>query len=473
MQLIFCRILVALLCVSAYCSGQNQTATITPIQSPDSLPFTVSIEQAGFQLPNGWHSGIFGVHKGKWVLLAGRTNGLHGFDNNNTNFPPSSQNQEVYVIDPALGKVWNRSLTDPSAKLSQAEIDSLSVTSPQFFQSGKTVYMCGGYGVDSTTGNFSTKPLLSAIDLPDLIRWVQAKNPKYSLKNAIRQTSHPILQVTGGEMFAVDKNLNTLLIFGQNFKGFYVPGSNGEYTNQVRRFRIRDTGKNLSIIVKTAEDPNENYRRRDLNIVPVIQKTQHGYRKTFVALSGVFTETDGAWTVPVTIYRSGRTEMPDPNLDETFKQGMNNYASAAFGLFSTRSNSMYEILMGGISFGYFQGGLFQTDDELPFINQVTTIRIDEEGRYSQHLMEGEYPVILSTQSNPGNPLLFGAGAIFILDESVKTFNNGVISLDKIKDYPALVGYIVGGIQSTLPNTNTNSDSAPSPYIFKVILGKRN
>jgi len=473
MQTIFCNLALALLCVSSFCFGQNQTATITPIQSPESLPFTVSIEQADFQLPNGWHSGIFGTHEGKWVLLAGRTNGLHGFNNNNTNFPPSAQNQTVYVVDPTSGKVWQKSLADPSAKLSQAEIDSLSVTSPQFFQNGKTVYMSGGYGVDTATGDFSTKPLLTAIDLPDLIRWVKGKNPKYSVKEAIRQVGNPLLQVTGGDMFAIDKNLNTLLIFGQNFKGFYVPGSNGEYTNQIRHFKIRDTGKKISIVVKKAEEPNENYRRRDLNIIPVIQKTKHGYRKAFTALSGVFTETDGAWTVPVVIYRNGSSEMANPDLDETFKQGMNNYVSASVGLFSTRSNAMYEILMGGISFGYFQGGVFQTDDELPFINHVTTIRIDEEGRYSQHLMEGEYPVILSTQSNPGNPLLFGAGASFILDESIKTFNNQVISLDKIKDYPALIGYIVGGIQSTLPNTNTSSDSAASPYIFKVILGKRN
>jgi hypothetical protein len=33
----------------------------------------------------------------------------------------------------------------------------------------------------------------------------------------------------------------------------------------------------------------------------------------------------------------------------------------------------------------------------------------------------------------------------------------------------VVGFIVGGIQSTLPNTTAESDSAASPYIFTVTL----
>ena len=33
----------------------------------------------------------------------------------------------------------------------------------------------------------------------------------------------------------------------------------------------------------------------------------------------------------------------------------------------------------------------------------------------------------------------------------------------------MIGYIVGGIMSTLPNTNVRSDTAASPYIFKVTL----
>ncbi len=45
-------------------------------------------------------------------------------------------------------------------------------------------------------------------------------------------------------------NNPTLLIFGQNFAGAYTPGSDGVYTDQVRRFRIIDNGKDLDVVVE-------------------------------------------------------------------------------------------------------------------------------------------------------------------------------------------------------------------------------
>ena len=127
------------------------------------------------------------------------------------------------------------------------------------------------------------------------------------------------------------------------------------------------------------------------------------------------------------------------------------------------------MLLGGISFGYFQGGTFQTDAQLPFINQVTTIKRDRDGVFAQYLMDAEYPVIPSTGSNPGNTLLFGAGATLIPADGLPKYNNGVLKSDRLRSNPILVGYIVGGIQSTLPNTSTSADTAASPYIFTVKL----
>lgn len=441
----------------------NQTSTVSPIFPPTSLPFDVVIQEASFMLPSGIHSGAFAVYKDKWLFLAGRTNGLHGFGPGIGNFPPSKQNTIAYVVDLQSKAVFFRSLDDPTSGLSQQQIDQLSVTSPQSFFQGNTLYISGGYGVDTATGLFSTKSVLTAIDIPGFIKWVIDPSDESAVKH-IRQTSHPLLQVTGGYMTAVNPHLTSLLVFGQNFKGFYTVDSNGDYTQQVRCFQIIDNEGKLYVQPRKSQKPDPNYRRRDLNVVPVIRNN----KQAFVALSGVFTLDGGIWTVPVLIKTDGTATMADPSDPGTFKQGMNNYVSSDVGLYSQSTKDMYVILMGGISYGFFSGGVFQTDPDIPFINQVTTIKIDKKDNFTQYLMNNQFPVILSTGTNPGNPLLFGAGAYFIPASDVPSYSNGVVQLDKIKE-PTLLGYIVGGIMSTVANTGSQAESTASPYIFEVIL----
>ncbi len=466
MQVTFFRFLLCLF-TCAYSSGlvaDNQTATVSTILPGSSLPFSISIQQASWSLPQGIHSYVSAIYKGKWLFLTGRTNGLHGFDAGNDNFPPSRQNTVVYVVDPSTGTTWSKDLTDITSGLSQYQIDLLSVTSAQGFQNDKTLYITGGYGVDTATGTFATKDALSAINIPGLIKWVTNPSPGQTAAQSIRQIFHPLVQVSGGYMTQVTGHSPMLLVFGQNFSGFYHSDSNGAYTQQVRRFGIIDNGVNLVLIPGQADAPNPNYRRRDLNVVPIMKKSYNGFVPGLVALSGVFTESSGAWTVPVEITPNGQSSMADPTAASTFKQGMNNYTSATVELFSRTTNNMYIVVLGGISFGFFQSGTFQTDSELPFINQVTTIQINPQGVYQQYLMSAEYPVILAGS----NPLLFGAGAQFMPQSNLPTFTNGVGILDKMNK-PTLLGYVVGGIQSKLPNTNTQADSSASPYVFEVIL----
>ena len=99
----------------------------------------------------------------------------------------------------------------------------------------------------------------------------------------------------------------TLLIFGQNFAGYYNANSNGDYVQQVRRFRIIDDGVNLSFLPKASMpgEPDPNYRRRDLNIVPCIKNHRGKTIPYFVAFAGVFTLNGGIWTVPVEITKNG------------------------------------------------------------------------------------------------------------------------------------------------------------------------
>ena len=88
---------------------------------------------------------------------------------------------------------------------------------------------------------------------------------------------------------------------------------------------------------------------------------------------------------------------------------------------------MHEVLFGGISLTDYDRSTntFIQDNNLPFINQITSVVIDQNGNYSQHLL-GEFPQILDQS---GNQLRFGAEAQFFLADGVPTYDNGVIKLD--------------------------------------------
>jgi hypothetical protein len=474
------KFLIILLGWCTILEADNQTATVSTVYTDSSLPFRVRLEKADFKLPVGLQSYIHGVDHNKWLLINGRVGGLHGFVEGSTNnFAIQEQNTSIFVIDPIHQKTFSRSLLDPQSGLTQNQIDLLSVTAAQGYQSEDTLYITGGYGLNSATGKPDTKNALTAINIPGLIHWVVNPYPGETAGEHIRQIFDDTFKVTGGYMNQTGDN-PTLLIMGHEFNGFYAdPTQNPpvfqHYTQQVRRFFINDDGVNLSFTLDSSLPavPDPNYRRRDLNVVPVVSKKHKHLQNSFVALSGVFTLTTGVWTVPVEISGNGISSMADPSLPSTFKQGMNNYDCASFGMFSEKNQQMYTILLGGMSFGFFEttseGLTFNTDDEIPFISHSTAIQIDKFGNYTQHLLKGgEFPLITSKTVNAGKPLLFGSEAEVILLNKVHKYSNEVLKLDCIKK-PTVIGYVIGGIASTLPNTNTQADSFPSDLLFKVIV----
>src|SRR4051812_5797523 len=97
--------------------AQHQTSTFTPIQI-GGLPYRISVRPFDFgnsELP-GLHSFAAAQYGGKWIMLAGRTNGVHNLDQVGTgSFPEESQNRDVWVIDPVTKQSWHRSLGDPNA----------------------------------------------------------------------------------------------------------------------------------------------------------------------------------------------------------------------------------------------------------------------------------------------------------------------------------------------------------------------
>ncbi len=318
--------------------------------------------------------------------------------------------------------------------------------------------MVGGY-----TGS-ATVTSLSAISMPGIVDWVVNGG---QASNSIRQLHDAAFQVTGGATYAMNGRMQ--LVFGQNFTGGYTPGKDGAYTQQVRSFTINDDGTSLSFSNLTSTPQVADFRRRDLNVYPTIRRQpNNSLEQGFTALSGVFTLTNGAWTVPVEIDSSGNPTMADPNSPTTFKQGMNNYHSAKIGLFSESTNQMHELLFGGISLEDYDRSTqtFIVDNNLPFINQITSLITDGNGNYTQHLL-GEFPTILDQN---GNRLRFGSDAEFFLAPGVPTYDNGVINMDALTQQQT-IGYIFGGIFSNMPNTRgvTGAFSGASSDIFEVVF----
>lgn len=479
------RVVFCLLVLTAFLHGKNQTPYVTMPLKEDELPYRLLIEEAPFSLPVGLHSCAAGRVGNEWVLISGRTYGLHGFSKDN--FPLVSQNTSVFVLNLETGATVSRSLLEEGSGLSQAQIDRIAVTSCLFFQpdGSHTLYIVGGYGYNTKKNIYETKPSLLAVDLPNLIKWVKRRPHHKSAAKCMRWSSHPLLQVTGGALVQASPHEPFLITLGQNFNGQYFHSSNGIYTKQVRPFHIIDDGMKLSIKPCPQAFPKPTYRRRDLNVAPIIKQEKGVLEKKFVALGGVFTpgKNYGVWTIPIEINADGTSSMINSTKDLPFAQGMNLYQCPTVSLYSERTGDNYILLFGGISFlcsqdgGYYsRKGCFIEDFKFGFTNDVTTIQIDAEGNYQQYFMSTSFPPIKPTfGTHPGLHLLFGTNALFLPNPNLPLYANGVVVFDQLEPSPILLGYIVGGIESAMEKTKSkvcNVDTHASKAIFKVLLDLR-
>ncbi len=455
---------LALVCSAGFALAQNQTGTFSPVTNW-SGSYTISVQQydMGAASVPTLQSFAAASYGDLWVVLAGRSNGLHGFTQSGTaNFPPAFQNSDVWVIDPTTKQTWSKSLSDVSSGLSASVVNGLSATATQSFRDGNTLFVSGGYVYDSQANNFTTYNTLSALDLGDMVSWVKGETANLGANSVIQTTGETIhtgtysggfFAVTGGDMIKTGNNVQ--LVFGQDFQGPYTPGSNGVYTSQVRTFTIdydKDAGTLGYVPVNVSPDPGdpEMYRRRDLNVVSALSKNPGGGAPVegLIAYSGVFYNGEGVWTVPVEIDAEGNPTMADPLAAGTFKQAMNNYDSAKLGFYSDTTGEFTEFFFGGISANVYnpETGELSYDADYPFSSQFSAITRDENGDYAQYYT-GEFPTILDGQ---GDVILFGAEARFFPVAGLPTYANGVLNLDALTEY-TLLGYIYGGIAADAPN----------------------
>jgi len=483
---------LAVLIVAAPTQAANQTATVTPVIVDGNLPYSVQLQQYDIARElnrPSVHSFIAGEYDGQWVVIGGQSNGLHGFDIDRPSIPERFQNADVWVIDPVAKTSWSRSLVPSEANSGLTNEQLLSITSAnaQFEQMGDRLYATGGFGdddvVDPTSRNtFST---LTAFDLPGLVDW--AKGGAGTAIDHIRQVNDPLFKVTGGDMVAINGQMH--LVFGQDFNQEYAGNSfNGEYTHQVRTFTIQDDGTTLDFTeVQRSGNATDNpeFRRRDLNVFPTLQENNGTLEEGITVLSGVFTTSRGAWTVPVEVDASGNAVQIDNGNDplnagseldndsSVFKQGMNNYHSAKLGLFSEATGSMHELLFGGITLQEYDtvNEVFVTDSQLPNTNQISSVVRDADGNYEQYFL-GAFPELFTDEAVP-QLMRFGSNAEFFIAEGIPTFGNGVIDFDMLPAGDTTVGYIYGGLIANAPHVfrNPTALSSASGEIFAVVLSK--
>jgi len=147
-----------------------------PLAAQTAVPqFTIELAPVSFSgttpVP-GLHSFARAIGpSGQWLIVSGRTNGLHSFTSSSKTgappanaFPPQQANNQLWVIDPNAKRAY------PPASIPAPPLgDSLAVTNAEWFQDGDTLYVVGGYGNQTSTGTMTTFTTITAIPVSGTI----------------------------------------------------------------------------------------------------------------------------------------------------------------------------------------------------------------------------------------------------------------------------------------------------------------
>lgn len=422
------------------------------LSGQSAVPFQVGLEEISISGMPGLQSFVHAQYNGKYLLIGGRTDGLHQRQPF-ASFAAAENNTMAYVIDPLNMQVWSSSLS----ALPPAVFEQLQSTNMQFEQRDSTLYIVGGYGFSTSANNHITHNKLTAVNVSGLVNAIVNGN---AIASYFRQISDPSFQVTGGYLGYLGQRF--YLAGGQKFTGRYNPhgpnhgpGFTQEYTNAIRSFDIVDNGQSLSIANFSEWRDTVNLHRRDYNLA--YQFFPDG-GLGFTIFSGVFQYSgDIPWLNTVDFRDTGYAVVPN------FNQYLNQYHSAHMPVYDQTGNAMHTIFFGGMSrYTLDASGNLVDDINVPFVNTISQV-----SRYSDGSMQ-EFKI------GEMNGLL-GSGAEFVPATGQNFVDtNGIISLDDLSNQKTLVGYVMGGIESTQKNIffiNTGTQSDATTRVFKVFITK--
>jgi hypothetical protein len=451
----------------------------TPPKEPPAsaiLPFKLEVIEVPSSNMPGIHSYASGSANGKWLVLGGRTGGLHGFTNNKKdNFPRRTVNTVAYVIDPIKNQLLGS--VDLVANLPPGLAGPLTATNPEFVQVDSRLYILGGYGQDLPAETLTTFGTITMVDLPGLIGAIT--DGSTDIKSYFTQTPAPDnrLKVAGGVLKYYKGTF--FLVFGQDFTGYYsvenrdynrAGGQFQKYTEKVRVFTLNaDLSIDKFSEIDGGYDESLPYHRRDLNVVDTI--LSDGSTPGATVYGGVFRAGRVAGhTMPIDIQLAPAT--PVVTVRTGFQQALCQYDCAYVPIFDSASSSTFTTLFGGISQYHYdptRNILIQDEvdlsngvDGLPFISTISTIqRQGVDGTFSQFIHPSPMPGLLGTDAQ----FLVSQTAV----AAEQFFSNRVLNLSKLGGR-TLIGHIVGGIESYGPYSGLVAQSpstVSSTRLFEV------
>jgi hypothetical protein len=409
---------------------------------------------------------VFAKSGNYWLLLGGRTNGFHGFAiPTGENFPFKKANKFIYVYNTATNKLDSMS----TIYLPQILREQYTSSNMQHTQVGNYLYINGGYGEyhakrpDSTWTTYST---LSRVNVSQMIAAILAKN-RVKLTSSVVFAKDNLTAATGGELYKLPDG-KFYLVLGHRFMGTYSDFLAGKpniqsYLDSVHVFKLSETPSSISIIQSSRQfisdykvDSITQFRRRDLLVVPAIQKGGKGIGLT--VYGGVFTY--GSFGLPFRnpIYLTGGA-IPSYKLDKSYTQTSNIYATANVVMYDAQKDVMLTTAFGGM-------GESMVDKETgdAFTQKIITINKNNQTGITTEIL------------NPtGTPTYMGSEGLFVSATNVPMYNAqfDVINYNNIPtNTPTLVGYIYGGILSNGPKwIQATNPTTPTNRVYEVYLTK--
>jgi hypothetical protein len=398
--------------------------------------------------------------EGKWIFIAGRTNGYHGVGPE-ADFPRARANNKIWVVDASSLPAKTHSFPLESLPASLADVkDQWMSTNLLYFQDGDTLYLAGGYGQNSA-GEWVTHSILSSVHLPSLVSGVQQGRDTFS--KSIAHVSSPHVQSSGGDLLKLDDG-HFYLVGGHVFMGRYSDfqtnqeknstRASQQYLGEIRKLSITREGGRLAVsLVERYEHPE--FARRDLNVGFTIAPEDLSLGAA--AYGGVFTKEQLAFSKP--IYWSASK----PPRVQDFEQKMSAYSCARMILFDRAAGTTHTTFFGGISrwtWSYRNARL----ELAPRVgNKATAVYLDGMEWIDQistlvRSPDDIYEVVHSANRMPG---YVGTNAVFLPVTELKRIRPGidVFDIQPLQGKRTLIGYIFGGVRA-FPREFPYSDDAP-------------